>query len=72
MGKFAYEYGRRWNLKTPRRSIKWILEEVLTDIRARIAAQGSADFTPTIVRQCEEYARIVHERNGALYRRVML
>ena len=77
--KYAYEYGKRWNVKTPRRDIKYIVrafhvgasyEDVESEIQKRVDGAGP-EFTPAIRRQCLSYARCVHFENRQLYQRVM-
>ena len=81
MTKYAYEYGKRWNAKTPRRAIKRRMSHVHVstpeiEIEAMIgqAIIGSKDqmrFTPSIIRECVAYALICHRGNQALYEYVM-
>lgn len=77
--KYAYEFGRRWNAKTPRNDIKYLVDamhvgqsdsEVTAAIESRIPADNTA-FTPSIRRQCVEYALLRHAANRRLYRSVM-
>lgn len=76
--KYAYEFGKRWNVKTPRASIKWLInrehvsatyEDIDKLISDRLADAGP-EFTPAIKRQCLSYARCVHHANRNLYVRV--
>jgi hypothetical protein len=78
MPKYAYEYGKRWDARVPRCHVSFLLgrthvgtpfEEIEADLRRRM--EGDSKFTPTLVRQTIEYARIVHQRNFDLYRKVM-
>lgn len=78
--KYAYEYGRRWNVKTPRGEIGWLIDrlhvgqsddEVRQEIERRIPADNKA-FTPAIRRECGEYALLRHAANCKLYKSVML
>ena len=79
--KYAYEYGKRWHVETPRYAIGILVNrlhvgapdnEIAELISARIAkSPDAAKYTPAIIRECARYALIVHERNRDLYRRVM-
>lgn len=77
------EFGRRWNAKTPRHSIRHIVdrlhvslsdEEVQQRIADRIAnarLQNPLEWTSAIERQSLEFAVLVHRQNQTLFRRVM-
>jgi hypothetical protein len=76
--KYAYEYGKRWDARTPRDSIRYLLDrihvetpfaEVEADLNRRM--DGAKINEPRLVREAIAYARIVHERNRDLYRKVM-
>lgn len=76
--KYAYEFGKRWNVKTPRQSVKYLLNQVyvgapFADIEADLLNRmtGAEGFTDSIIRETIEYARIVHTRNGDRYRKIM-
>lgn len=78
MERYAYEFGQRWDIRTPRRDIAFLVnrkhvsvpaEEIVAMIEARIPDDPA--FTPAIRRECSAYARLRHERNRALYNRVM-
>jgi uncharacterized protein YbaP (TraB family) len=77
--QYAYEFGKRWNVKTPRRDIAYRIGAMhvgtaVAEIEAVIQEaldKAGPEFTPAIKRQCLAYARIVHDRNLAMYRRVM-
>lgn len=73
--KYAYEYGRRWNVKTPRNDIGWIVdqhhvgeseENIKQEIERRIPKDNPA-FTESIRKQCIEYALLRHKKNYELY-----
>ncbi len=76
--KYAYEFGKRWNVKTPRGSIHWLVakmhvgesdESVAAAIAARIPA--NPEFTDAIRRECLAYAIECHARNRDLFNHVM-
>lgn len=80
MTKYAYEYGKRWNVKTPRGDIDWLVgtlhvgqseSEVIGEIEQRIP-EGKAGYTPAIRRECVRYALLAHQRNREVYRKVMV
>lgn len=77
--KYAYEYGERWNPKTPRWSIARRVdalhvglsdEGVTHEIEAALEGVGR-EFTASIKRQCIQYALIRHHKNQDLYRNVV-
>lgn len=77
--KYAYEYAKRWDAKTPRNDIRYVVgnmhcgesdEHVTADIEKRLAKAGPA-FTPKIRRECVAYALACHAANRSLYRHVM-
>ena len=80
--KYAYEFGKRWNVKTPRYSIKrWVStlnvcvtkEEIADKLFKTIdKSPNKEEYTPAIRRQCLRYALICHERDRALWRKVTL
>jgi len=79
--RFAYEFGRRWDVRVPRYAAAHIVNAQHVDtpdaeieklIRARIAASPNATlYTPALVRQTVRYALLVHARGRALYQYVM-
>lgn len=76
MPKHAYQYGRKWDARTPRGEITWLVnrEHVSAtdeEIRALIRARVKPDWPAHIRRQCEDFASEHHKRNVALYCRVM-
>ena len=81
MTKYAYEYGKRWNVETPRAAIKRRMARLHvstpeSEIEAMIGAAVSESkdkhaFTPSIIRECVAYALICHRGNVALYEYVM-
>lgn len=77
--KYAYEYGKRWNARTLRRDIAWVVgnlhvgtteSEISAEIEKRLAKAGP-EFTPAIRRECVAYAQLVHQANRSLFRRVV-
>ena len=77
VAKYAYEFGKRWNVKTPRQDIKWLMShihvgtsdsEIERDLRSR--CEGREGYTPSIIRQCVNYALLCHRENQELYRYV--
>ena len=81
MAKYAYEYGKRWHVETPRDSIGRMVdalhvgttdEEIAAKIDAAIGrSKDAAKFTPAIKRECHDYAKRRHAKNWLLYAYVM-
>lgn len=75
--KYAYEFGKRWDIRTPRGDIRWLMGRVhvsasIEEITAMITERANGpNFTPAIIRQCVAYALECHQQNRALYSRVM-
>ena len=77
MAKYAYEYGKRWHVETPRYSIGRFVDRqhvgmsidaMTAEInRAIDASKDAARYTPAIRRECVRYALERHNRNFALY-----
>lgn len=74
--KYAYEYGKRWSVFTPRFAIGRKIDslsvsasdaEIESLIRDAIAKTQDARYTPTIINQCIAYAMERHKRNQKLY-----
>lgn len=72
------EFGKNWDVRIPRGQIKWLVDKMHVSLtndqvreQMRERCKRDARFTPGLVRQCEEYAVICHERNYLLYRKVM-
>lgn len=79
MAQYAYEYGKRWNVKTPRNAIAFKVDrlhvstplpEVITLIEQAIPANDKG-YTAAIRKQCVVYAMLRHTANFDLYNRVM-
>ena len=77
--EYRYEYGHRWNRKTPRSAIGYHVDnfhvgmpaaEVVADMNVHLDKAGP-EFTPAIKRECIRYALLRHERNFKLYVQVM-
>ena len=70
------EFGKRWDRRIPRGDIKWLVNryhvtagaEIETDIRRRCT---HPDFSERLIRQSIAYALACHERNRALFKRVV-
>lgn len=78
MTKYAYEYGKRWNVKTPRHAIACKVDRLhvgtpLPDVISLIeeAIPEDGGYTPSIRKQCVVYAMLRHTANLELYVRVM-
>lgn len=78
MAKYAYEYGKRWHVETPRYEIGRFVDKhhvgtSLDEIADKIIAAMDKDprYTKAIRRECLAYAAIRHDRNRDLYQRVM-
>ena len=78
--RYAYEFGKRWDVKTPRFAIKHHMgrihvstraEDIERDIIAAIDRQNNPEYTPKIRRECVRYALLCHEKNRELYNHVM-
>lgn len=76
--KYAYEYGKRWDAKTPRRDIGYRIDglhvgqsksEIVSEIESALATAGP-EFTAKIRRECIAYALLRHRRNLDLYLRI--
>ena len=72
------EYGRTWDRRTPRGSVDHMLgnrhagtpfAEIERELRELMAKNPK--FTPELVAETIEYARIVHQENADLYRAVI-
>ena len=77
--KYAYEYGKRWNVKTPRNDIRYVVgnmhvstsdSDITAEVEKRLAKAGP-EFTAAIRRECIEYALRYHTANRDLYHHVM-
>ena len=77
--KYAYEYGRRWHVQTPRNDIRYLVDamhvetsslKVVQQIEARIPQDNPA-YTSVIRRECGDYTVLVHNANRKLYKQVM-
>lgn len=77
MTEYRYEFGKRWDARTPRYDLKWLMgrvhvgtpdSEVETDIRQRCEKSG---FPAKITAESVKYALICHHENKGLYRHVM-
>lgn len=71
------EFGIAWDVKTPRSDIRWLvnkmnvsvtLESVARRIKRRCKGPG---FTPEIIQQSMDYAKLLHSENIKTYRQVM-
>lgn len=81
MTKYAYEYGKRWHVETPRYSIGRFVDKqhVSTPIETieRLITEtidkskDASRYTPAIRRECLAYAKERHQRNFVLYAYVM-
>jgi hypothetical protein len=77
MTKYAYEYGKRWHVETPRYAIGRFVDRqhvgmsidaLETEInRAIDASKDAAKYTPAIRRECLDYAKRRHAKNFLLY-----
>jgi hypothetical protein len=76
-GDTESEFGKRWDRRIPRGDIKWLVSryhvtassaEIETDIRRRCT---QPDFSERLIRQSIAYALACHERNRALFMRVV-
>jgi hypothetical protein len=77
--EYVYEYGQRWNRKTPRWAIGHHVDayhvsmhdaDVTADLNTYLDKAGP-EFTPVIKRECIRYALLRHQRNFKLYVQVM-
>ena len=75
MGTYVKEFGRSWDVRTPRDSIHWVsqnwhvsmtADEISKEIIRRTKAKNG--FTPEIIQECIAYALIIHEKRLKLYR----
>lgn len=79
--KYAYEYGKRWHVETPRYAIGRFVDrqhvsttlDTLADmiIKAMDASPDASKYTKAIRRETLLYAALRHDRNRDLYTRVM-
>tara|TARA_R110000765_G_scaffold339739_1_gene429892 strand:+ start:415 stop:648 length:234 start_codon:yes stop_codon:yes gene_type:complete len=71
MAKYAYEYGKRWDKRTPRGAIEWLVNrlhvnETMESVELEIGKRFTDEFPNHIRRQSLEYARITHTNNQNL------
>jgi hypothetical protein len=77
MAKFAYEFGKRWDVRVPRSDIKHFIARVhvsKTDAEiAKLIRYGCSapGFTESLIRQSIRYAQLCHARNVDMFHSIM-